>query len=240
MTIALARTRKKHMSNSQLQLKDLSEKSAKAVATSVTKFLAAQGIELQHMKALDLAGTICGFADWHGLQAEIARKAAEEAKQPVKMGYDDFIKKFKPISNSLDSDAPADGFGFETYGEAYEAVLAAHKRNPDTVWTCVEGEGSRWIVDGLHQVNRQFYFITKKPAQPGQCYAIPFDHDEDDLCFEISVLNPETNESEVLDTIYESSAESALERANIDYQEEIEGVVEEGQSRVIIVKQVEA
>lgn len=95
-----------------------------------------------------------------------------------------------------------------------------------------------WISDGLHTVNRMFYFITKKPALDGRFYEIPYGHDEDDLCFEISVLNPETKESEVLDTRYGISAEDVLEGAGIDYDEKVPGVVDAGQSRVIIVKQV--
>jgi hypothetical protein len=228
------------MSNSQLNLNDLSEKSAKALATSATKFLAAQGITLQHTKALDLAGALCGFADWHGLQAAVSRKEAEEAATPIKLSYEEFLDKFKPVKNTFDKHASGDGFGFAIRGEEFGAVQAAYERNPGTVWTCVEGEGTMWITEGLHAVNRQFYFITKKPAQAGRFYEIPYGHDEGDLCFEVSVLNPKTGESEVLDVIYDSSAEAVLERMDIDYQEEVEGVVKAGKSRVIIVKQVDS
>lgn len=226
------------MSNSQLQLKDLSEKSAKALATSVTKFLATQGVALQHTKALDLAGTLCGFADWHGLQAAIVDKEAQDAKKPIQMSFEDFLEQFKPITNHLDDNANADGLAFETGGDEMAAVRAAYEKNPRTVWTCVEGEGTMWITEGLHHVNRMFYFITKKPALDGRVYEIPYGHDDGDLCFEISVLNPETNESEVLDTRYGCSAEDVLASAGIDYDEQVEGVVGEGQSRVIIVKQI--
>lgn len=226
------------MSNSQLQLKDLSEKSAKALATSVTRFLATQGVTLQHTKALDLAGTLCGFADWHGLQAAIVDKEAQNAKKPIQMSFEGFLENFKPITNHLDDNASADGLAFETYGDEMAAVMAAYAKNPRTVWTCVEGEGTMWISEGLHHVNRMFYFITKKPALDGRFYEIPYGHDEDDLCFEISVLNPETNEAEVLDTRYGCSAEDVFEAAGIDLNEAVEGVVDEGQSRVIIVKQV--
>jgi hypothetical protein len=240
MTIALARTRIKSMNNSQLQLKDLSEKNAKALATSVTKFLAAQGITLQHTKALDLAGTICGFGDWHGLQAAVSRKEAEEAATPIKMSYEDFVEKFKPVKNTLCAHANADGFAFAVTGSEYAAVLAAFERNPGTVWTCTHGDGTMWITEGIHRFNREFYLITKKPAQDGRFYEIPYGHDEGDLCFEVSVMNPQTRVSELIDTIYDSSAEDAFERAGIDLEDEIEGIVEEGQSRVIIVKQVPA
>jgi hypothetical protein len=226
------------MSNTQLQLKDLSEKNAKALATTVTKFLKSQGISLQHTKALDLAGTLCGFADWHGLQAAIDQKQAEEASQPIRMSYDEFLDKFKPIRNHLDDNANADGFAFETYGKEFEAVLAAYEKNPRSVWTCVEGDNSTWITEGLHHVNRMFYFITKKPALENRTYYIAYGHDEGDPCFEISVVNPETNDSQLIDTRHCTSAEEALELANIDYNEEVEGLLEEGQSRVIIVKQV--
>lgn len=225
--------------NSQLQLKDLSEKSAKALATSVTKFLAAQGITLQHTKALDLAGTICGFGDWHGLQAAVSRKEAEEANTPIKMSYEDFLDKFKPVKNTLCAHANADGFAFALSGPEWAAVQEAYERNPGTVWTCTEGDGSMWITEGVHQVNRQFYLITKKPAQAGRFYEIPYGHDEGDLCFEVSVMNPDTRESEVIDTIYDSSAEAVLDRIDLDIDEEFD-VVEAGESRIIIVKQISA
>jgi hypothetical protein len=239
MTIALARTRIKNMNNSQLQLKDLSEKNAKAIATSVTKFLAAQGITLQHTKALDLTGTLCGFGDWHGLQAAITRKEEEEAKTPIKMSYEDFIEKFKPVKNTLCDHANADGFAFAPSGKEWEAVREAHERNPGTVWTCVEGEASMWITEGVHQVNREFYLITKKPAQAGRFYEIPYGHDAGDLCFEVSVMNPDTRESEVIDKIYDSSAEAVLDRIDLDMDEEFD-VVEAGESRIVIIKQVSA
>lgn len=226
------------MSNSQLQLKDLSEKNVKALATSVTKFLTTQGITLQHTKALDLAGTLCGFADWHGVQAAIVQKGTEDAGKPIRMSYEDFVAQFKPVTNTLNDNANAEGFAFETSGAEFEVVKAAYAKNPRSVWTCVDGEGTMTISEGLHHVNRMFYFITKKPALDGRMYDIPYGHDEDDLCFEVSVRNPETGETQLIDTVYCESAEEALERADVDYTEEVDGVVEEGASRIILVKQV--
>jgi hypothetical protein len=226
------------MSNSQLQLKDLSEKNAKALATSVTKFLTTQGITLQHTKALDLAGILCGFADWHGVQAAIVQKETKDAGKPIRLSFDDFVTQFKPITNTLDDNASADGLAFETYGAEFEAVKAAYAKNPRSVWTCLDGEGTMTISEGLHHVNRMFYFITKKPALDGRVYDIPYGHDEDDLCFEVSVRHPETGAYQLLDTIYCESIDEALERADIDYTEEVDGVVEEGASRIILVKQV--
>jgi len=226
------------MHNSQLQLKDLSEKNAKALASSVTKFLKAHGIELQHTKALDLTGTLCGFGNWQGLQAAIVKKEEEDASKPIIMSYDEFFDTFRPVKNKLDPHAPADGYGFETYGAEWEAVQAAHARDPGTVWTVVDGEGTAWLSEGLHYVNRAFYFITRKPAIAGRVYNIPYGHEVGDLAFEISVINPDTQESEIIDVRYGASAEEVLADASIDYTEEVEGVVEEGQSRVIIVKQV--
>ncbi|MDO8416355.1 MAG: hypothetical protein Q7S87_09110 [Agitococcus sp.] len=220
-----------------LQLKYLTEKNAKALASSITKFLKGNSIAVPHALALELAGSLCGFADWHGLKTAIAQKEIEEAQKPKVMKYEDFLASFRPLQNHLDSNATADGFGFNTSGAEFNFVKEVYAKNPLCVWTCIEGEGTSWIASGLHHVNRLFYIITNKPAK-GPLYDIAYGHDEGDLCFELSVLNPETHQSEVIDTKYGSTVEEVLELANIDYTEEIAGIVEEGQSRVIIVKQL--
>jgi hypothetical protein len=223
--------------NTPLQLKHFSEKNAKLLASNVTKFLEKKGIKVPHTMALELAGSLCGFANWQGLKAAIAQKMEEDAQKPNVLCYEDFLTTFKPLKNHLVGSPNADGFGFETFGVELEFVREVHDRNPRCVWTCVEGDGTSWIIPGLHFVNRLFYFVTNKPAKV-LSYQIAYGHDEGDLCFELSVLNPETQQSEIFDTRYGACAEDVLDSANIDYTEEVDGVVEEGQSRVIIVKQI--
>ena len=226
------------MKNSQLQLKNLSEKNAKALASTVTKFLSEQSIVLQHTKALDLAGVLCGFADWQGLQAAIVKKHEQEASSTTPMSYDDFLTTFKPKLNHLSENANCDGYAFEISGEQFQEVVEMADKNPRQVWTCVEAEGTSYIIEGLHMVNRLFYLITINSAKKGRTYEVIYGHDEGDLKFEISVVNPATEASEVIDIVYGPSAQDVLERLDLDYEEEIQGVVDEGENRIYLVTQV--
>jgi len=79
------------------------------------------------------------------------------------MDYEEWAEKFKPIKNTIDSNAAFDGTMFETFGKELEAVKSA---NPLYVWTLVDGdEGESIISNGYHFVNRIGYFITEIPFE---------------------------------------------------------------------------
>lgn len=228
------------MENTKLQLKDLNEKNAKALATSATKFLKSKGITVPHTMALDLAGVLAGYADWHGLQAAIAAAEKERASTPIKMSYEDFLNEFKPIKNYLDDNASGDGCGFETYGDELEAVKAAWAKNPGKVWTVVDAGGTSYISEGYRHVDRMFYFITNKPAEAGRCYEIPYGHDEGDVQIDISVLNRDTNEETHVDTRYGSSVEEVVEMLDDLVADELEEIEEAGGKAVVLLRESKA
>ena len=86
------------------------------------------------------------------------------------MTYDDFIEKYKPITNYIDDNASFNGWMFETYGDELEAVKISH---PNKVWTIVEGDdGEFYVSNGYHYVNRQGYFITEVPYEDDEMFDI--------------------------------------------------------------------
>lgn len=76
----------------------------------------------------------------------------------VKMSYEDFLEKFKPVKNTIDTNASYDGLMFETFGKEYARVRRA---NDYKIFTIVEAEGNLFITSGWHFVNRIGYFVTK-------------------------------------------------------------------------------
>ena len=82
---------------------------------------------------------------------------------PIK--YNEWVERYKPLKNSLDTNAAYDGCMYETYGKEYEEVT---KAPPQTVWTLIsDDEGEDCIVAGWHYVNRLGYFITEKSWDSG-------------------------------------------------------------------------
>lgn len=80
---------------------------------------------------------------------------------PLKrMQFKTWVKKFKPLDNPGGSSGD---FAFETYGEEYEKVKAALRKDPLTVWTMISCEGKEEIASGWHYVNRMVYYITEVP-----------------------------------------------------------------------------
>ena len=92
--------------------------------------------------------------------------------------WEQFIERFKPIKNHLDSNASCDGLMFETFDEEYAFVVAKHAENPNLVWTYLDCDGGTAIVSGWHYVNRIGYFITELPATQGEEFQI-FEPDEE-------------------------------------------------------------
>jgi len=83
----------------------------------------------------------------------------------ARMRYSTFERDFKPVKNHLGTHGTMDGFGFETYGQEMDHVLATHRAEPERVWTVVEGDNGKWyITNGIHYVNRVVYLITEKPC----------------------------------------------------------------------------
>ena len=84
----------------------------------------------------------------------------------VKMSYDKWCEKYKPIVNHLDKNASFDngegGIMFETYGDEVEFVKSQPQAN---IWTYGDGDnGKTYIWNGWSFVNRIGYFITEIPC----------------------------------------------------------------------------
>jgi len=68
---------------------------------------------------------------------------------------------YKPIRNPVADESDAmDGCLFETYGSELEAVIAYPENQ---IWTYIEEDGTRSIVNGKWLVNRIGYLVTEKP-----------------------------------------------------------------------------
>ena len=79
--------------------------------------------------------------------------------------WDEFVKKYRPVKNHLNGNAPYDGFIFETYGEEYKYVecISVNPKTSDKIWTICEEDGATFIQAGWHFVNRLGYIITEIP-----------------------------------------------------------------------------
>jgi len=98
------------------------------------------------------------------------------------MNYDEFIDEYKPIQNTIDTNASYDGMMFETFGEEVKTAFEAAKNNKCfTIIECdnedtpfcdnddcegCEGCNSITIIStGFHYVNRLGFLITEKPYE---------------------------------------------------------------------------
>jgi hypothetical protein len=80
------------------------------------------------------------------------------------MTYEEFIEKYKPVTNHLFKDRSLDNKMFETFGEELDYILKNIFKN--IVWTVIEGEDDNWYIStGYHIVNRLGYIITEIPYE---------------------------------------------------------------------------
>ena len=73
---------------------------------------------------------------------------------------DEWAEKYNPVKNHIDENTSFDGCAFETYDEELEFVQS---QNPHNIWTLVNAGDESYIVPGFRWVDRDLYFITKKP-----------------------------------------------------------------------------
>lgn len=77
-----------------------------------------------------------------------------------KLTYEQWVEKYNPLKNHF-TDAPYEGFAFETFGEELEFVK---KFQNCFIWTAINCDNEEtWIVPGYHFVDRYLYFITHNP-----------------------------------------------------------------------------
>ena len=85
---------------------------------------------------------------------------------------DDFLARFKPVSNPIDPNAGFDGCLFETFGDDLAYV---RDQDPNLVWTVLDCDGQLAIASGFHFVNRLGYLIATVPTEPDRTYSVVCD-----------------------------------------------------------------
>ena len=82
----------------------------------------------------------------------------------VLLTIEEWEHHFKPVNNHIDLESSFDGIMFETYTEEYDYVASIGQKEPNRIWTLVDGEdGDTLIINRWAFVNRIGYFITEKP-----------------------------------------------------------------------------
>lgn len=79
--------------------------------------------------------------------------------------YFEWVEKYRPIQNHIDTNAPFEGTMFETFGKEAEFVRCYPKYGK--IWTLIETDGLQYIAAGYHHANRLGYFITEFPWVDG-------------------------------------------------------------------------
>jgi len=117
--------------------------------------------------------TITSGTDTHPEQAIPDTNPAQAALPKRKrISYEKWLVKYRPIKNTYDSNAPYDGYMFETYGAELEFIRNQPAAN---VWTLVDCDGKLFICDGFHFVNRLGYFATWIDIPNGFFFSIKAD-----------------------------------------------------------------
>lgn len=227
------------MKNSNITLKAQDEKTAKAVAGTIGRFLKDKGVALPHTQALDLVGVLTGHADWRSLSAHLAAEAAKQAGSSQTMSLEEFVKRFKPVKNPFDAHADFDGYAFGLKGQDYEYVEAMLKTDPSRVWTIIDGEVSTWLVSGYHYVNREYYVIAQVPLDNGVFYEIPYGHDPDDKHYKVSVFDAAGSEI-FSEEVYASDRDDAREQLWGSIEDATEELRENGDAFFVQIDEVSA
>jgi len=81
-----------------------------------------------------------------------------------RLKWETWVKRYQPVKNLIDTNASYDGMMFETFGEELAHVKEQDVHN---VWTLIEEDDKRFLLNGWHFVNRLGYFVTKKPWRVG-------------------------------------------------------------------------
>lgn len=225
------------MNNSNIALKSHDEKTAKAVAGTIGRFLKDKGLALPRTQALDLVGVLCGQADWRSLSANLAEEASKLKHVPKRISLDEFVKRFKPVKNPFDADANFDGCAFSIGGPEYAYVMEVQAKDPDRVWTLVDCDTTTWLTSGWHYVNREFYVITHVGAEPGVNYEVAYGHDEDDNLYQVRVTDS-TGKEVFSEEVYASSPRDATEMLQTDIEEASEELRDAGETAYVYTEEI--
>ncbi len=73
------------------------------------------------------------------------------------MSFTEWLEKYKPVKNHIDTNASFDGHMFETFGDEVDFVRA---QKESRIWTWVDDGEHSSITNGFSFVNRMGYFIA--------------------------------------------------------------------------------
>jgi len=78
----------------------------------------------------------------------------------VGLRWTTFVKKYEPVENMFEKEAPFEGYMFQTDEEEFEFVK---KQDAKNVWTIIDGyDNDRcYLRNGFHFINRLGYIVTK-------------------------------------------------------------------------------
>jgi SAM-dependent MidA family methyltransferase len=92
----------------------------------------------------------------------------------AQIGWEEFVEKFQPVINHLDSNASCDNYMYETYGKEDSFVRKVTKDCPERVWTIIDDGEDLVLASGWHYVNRIGYLITQAALPKGK-YVVVID-----------------------------------------------------------------
>lgn len=82
----------------------------------------------------------------------------------IELTFEEWVERYKPITNHIDTNASFGGLMFETYGDEVEFVKQAGNGH---IWMYGDGDdGGSYIWNGWGFVNRIGYFVTEIPFNP--------------------------------------------------------------------------
>ena len=114
----------------------------------------------------------------------ISKEEFIENQREEKEDYDEFFKKYQPITVP---NPYADG----SLNNEYENDISwsciktpSEFLRPDYIWTAVNVDGSLYFIQGIHYVNREYYLIASVPFKEGDkeeyCYHYEIEETGDD------------------------------------------------------------
>ena len=74
-------------------------------------------------------------------------------RYPITLDFDTWVTRYQPINNSPLNITPLN----------LAWINDISRERPNLIWTEVDIDGSTYMINGYHWVNRMGYYITEKP-----------------------------------------------------------------------------
>lgn len=148
----------KHLQSEKnsFQITSVSRADLESIGFNVDKITDEQMLRLSDKMANDY----CEQLYWTSLI--IIAENLEFPTKYNKLSQNEFWQMYKPIQNHFIEDGSFDGCYFKSDGAELDYVLSKVKQN--IVWTIVDGDShTRFILSGLHSINRVGYLVTEIP-----------------------------------------------------------------------------